>query len=114
MLAADADGPPPGRTCGSRPGERDDLRLGWVIDPTDEVAYLHLWPASGHEVIVGGLPVPMIGLCDVATAIVRISEAPADTLTGVIDLVAGCPTQAEPDPGPPARSPPLPALAATS
>jgi nucleoside-diphosphate-sugar epimerase len=74
------------------------LRLGWVIDETDRVAYEHLWPASQRQVIVGGLPVPMVSLPDVAAAAAVLAEPQrlADpALTGRIDLIGGCPSQAE-------------------
>lgn len=78
------------------PGALTLLRLGWVIDPTDEVAYRHLWPESGAQVIVGGLPVPMVALADVAAAIellCRPELAGRADLAGQVDLVGGCPTQ---------------------
>ncbi len=78
------------------PGALTVLRLGWVIDPVDDVAYRHLWPESGTQVIVGGLPVPMVSLADVAAAIELLCRPElldrAD-LAGNVDLVGGCPTQ---------------------
>jgi nucleoside-diphosphate-sugar epimerase len=74
------------------------LRLGWVLDPQDEVAHRQLWPESGRQVIVGDLPVPVVGLADVTAALellVRPDLYPASGLSGRIDLVAGSPTQAE-------------------
>ncbi|MBV9013003.1 MAG: NAD(P)-dependent oxidoreductase [Pseudonocardiales bacterium] len=72
------------------------LRLGWVIDPEDEVAYRKLWPPSGRQVIVGDQPVPIVALSDVANAATLLASRDlyghAD-LSGCVDLVVGCPTQ---------------------
>jgi nucleoside-diphosphate-sugar epimerase len=80
------------------PGALTIIRLGWVIDPADETARRNLWPSTGVQLIVGGLPVPMVALADVAAAIAALAVAdPADTaeLPTVVDLVGGCPTQRE-------------------
>ena len=74
------------------------LRLGWVIDPSDEVAYRQLWPPSGRQVIVGDLPVPIVGLQDVSRVMELLArrEHLADpALIGSLDLVSGCPSQSE-------------------
>jgi nucleoside-diphosphate-sugar epimerase len=68
------------------------LRLGWVVDPADRVAYDRLWPADGRIVIVGSLPVPLLGLTDAVTMIRACVER---TGPGILDGVAGSPTQAE-------------------
>ncbi|HEV2889848.1 MAG TPA: NAD(P)-dependent oxidoreductase [Frankiaceae bacterium] len=74
------------------PGVVTVLRLGWVIDPEDEVACARLWPADGRQVIVGSLPVPLVGLADSA----RVVAACLDGVrAGRYDVVAGCPTQRE-------------------
>jgi uncharacterized protein YbjT (DUF2867 family) len=74
------------------------LRLGWVLDPSDEVAYRQLWPPSGLQVIVGELPVPMVGLHDVSRVLELLARPEHMTdpaLSGSLDLVGGCPTQRE-------------------
>jgi nucleoside-diphosphate-sugar epimerase len=68
------------------------LRLGWVIDPQDMSARRQLWPNSGTQLIVGPLPVPMIALDDVAGAVEAVVS---QGVAGPLDVVAGCPTQAE-------------------
>ncbi|HEX4701042.1 MAG TPA: NAD(P)H-binding protein [Pseudonocardiaceae bacterium] len=75
------------------PGALTILRLGWVIDPTDEVARRQLWPAEGRQVIVGQLPVPMVALDDVARAIATLTRHDGPELLGIVDLVGGCPSQ---------------------
>lgn len=68
------------------------LRLGWVIDPEDPAAYGQLWPDRGKQLIVGALPVPMIALRDVAVVVGAVLSR---RVGGTLDVVAGCPHQAE-------------------
>lgn len=74
------------------PGVVTILRLGWVIDPADSVAFDRLWPRDGRQVIVGSLPVPIVGLADTASVVAACVERGQ---AGRYDVVAGVPTQRE-------------------
>lgn len=79
--------------CGQfHPGGVSILRCGWILNPGDETARRRLTSPLKPLVIVGNLPVPIVGLSNVVQAIISLMGRPA---IGTVDLVAGSPSQAE-------------------
>jgi nucleoside-diphosphate-sugar epimerase len=74
------------------PGGVSLLRCGWVLNPADDHARARLTPRDRAVVIVGSLPVPLVGLAAVVSALRALIDAAP---IGQADLVTGTPTQAE-------------------